>query len=73
MPIYLDTTGKPTLGIGICGRCNRKFPLTELVLDRDTGLRVCREDADQHDPYRLPARQADQITLTRVRPDEPLG
>jgi hypothetical protein len=36
------------------------------------GLRVCRADVDQLDPYRLPARQPDQITLPFVRPDAPL-
>lgn len=71
MPLYLDTRGNTTLGIGICGRCSRKFPLHELHEDKNVpGLRVCREDQDVLDPYRLPARQADQITLPFVRPDE---
>jgi hypothetical protein len=33
------------------------------------GLRVCREDLDELDPYRLPARQTERITLPFVRPD----
>jgi hypothetical protein len=37
------------------------------------GLRVCREDLDQLDPYRLPPRQPDNITLPFVRPDLPLN
>jgi hypothetical protein len=37
------------------------------------GLRVCREDLDQLDPYRLPPRQPDTITLPFVRPDTPIG
>jgi hypothetical protein len=28
---------------------------------------------DQFDPYRLPARQPEKITLPFVRPDEPLS
>jgi hypothetical protein len=33
------------------------------------GLRVCRVDVDELDPYRLPARQTERITLPFVRPD----
>lgn len=73
MPVYLDTRGKTTLGIGICGRCSRKFSLDDLQSDPNTpGLMVCRVDRDQFDPYRLPARQPDQITLRFSRPDVPL-
>jgi hypothetical protein len=74
MSIYLDTRGKSNLGIGICDRCSRKFSLTELMSDPNSpGLRVCREDVDQLDPYRLPPRQPDTITLPFVRPDTPIG
>jgi hypothetical protein len=73
MPVFLNTQGNPTLGIGICSRCSRKFPLHELQSDPNyPGLRVCRADLDQFDPYRLPARQTETITLPFVRPDEPL-
>jgi hypothetical protein len=74
MSIYLDTRGKSNIGIGICDRCSRKFSLTELMSDPNSpGLRVCREDLDQLDPYRLPPRQPDTITLPFVRPDTPIG
>lgn len=74
MTIYLDTLGKSNLGIGICDRCSRKFSLTELMSDPNSpGLRVCKQDLDQLDPYRLPARQPDTITLPFVRPDTPIG
>ena len=74
MSIYLDTRGKSNLGIGVCDRCSRKFSLTELMSDPNSpGLRVCREDVDQLDPYRLPPRQPDTITLPFVRPDTPIG
>lgn len=73
MPIYLDTRGKTTLGLGICGRCSRKFSLDDLQSDPNTpGLMVCKDDRDEFDPYRLPARQPDQITLRFTRPDVPL-
>lgn len=73
MPLYLDTRGKIYAGIGICDRCSRKFPLEELMSDPNApGLRVCKVDLDQLDPYRLPARQTERITLPFVRPDTPL-
>jgi hypothetical protein len=73
MSIYLDTRGRSTLGIGLCARCSRKMSLDQLFSDPNSpGLRVCREDLDQLDPYRLPPRQPDQITLPFVRPDAPL-
>jgi hypothetical protein len=74
MSIWLDTRGRSTLGIGLCARCSRKMSLDELFSDPNSpGLRVCREDLDQLDPYRLPPRQPDNITLPFVRPDSPLN
>lgn len=71
MSYFLDTTGQPTLGIGLCDRCRKKFPLAELQSDPNTpGLKVCADDRDQFDPYRLPARQSERINLPFVRPDE---
>lgn len=73
MPLFLDTRGKSSLGIGICGRCSRKFPLDELMSDPNyPGLRVCKEDLDQFDPWRLPAPPADNLVLDYPRPDTPL-
>ena len=70
MPLYLDTRGNPTLGIGICARCSIKMPLHELSPDPNyPGLMVCKDDRDVLDPYRLPARPADKLTLPFVRPD----
>lgn len=52
-----------------------KRPLTELIADPNApGVRVCRDRgcADELDPYRLPARAPDRITVQYPRPDEPL-
>jgi len=74
MSIWLDTRGRSTLGIAVCARCSRKMSIDELFSDPNSpGLRVCREDLDQLDPYRLPPRQPDNITLPFVRPDLPLN
>ena len=73
MPVYLSTCGKTTLGIGICGRCSRKFSLDDLYSDPNSpGLMVCAADRDEYDPYRLPARQPDNIVLPFTRPDTPI-
>jgi len=76
MPVegYLDTRGKQYLAIGLCDRCKRKFPLGELWSDRNNpALKVCRDDLDDFDPYRLPARSGEQIALRYPRPDEELS
>ena len=71
---FLDTRGNPTLGIGICARCSRKFPIAELHSDPNyPNLMVCKVDSDQYDPYRLAPRAPDQIVLPFVRPDLPLN
>lgn len=74
MPLYLDTRGRSTLGIGLCARCSRKFSLDDLHSDPNfPGLMVCVADLDEFDPYRLPARQTEDITLRFVRPDESIA
>jgi hypothetical protein len=73
MSVFLDTRGNSSLAIGICGRCSRKFPIGELHSDPNyPGLMVCRADQDEFDPYRLPARQTENIALRYARPDTPL-
>ena len=74
MGVYLDTRGKSTLAIGICGRCSRKFSLDDLYSDPNyPGLKVCLADRDEYDPYRLPARQPEKISLLFARPDTPIN
>jgi hypothetical protein len=73
MSIWYDPTGKTTYGIGLCDRCSRKMSLDDLFADPNSpGLKVCREDLDDLDPYRLPARQTENIALRFTRPDVPL-
>lgn len=70
MPVFLNTKGNPTLGVGICDRCKIKMPLHKLQPDPNSpGLRVCEKDRDQYDPYRLPAHQTENIALPFVRTD----
>ena len=67
---YLNTLGMGVLSIAVCDRCNRKVPYEELRPDPNfPGMRVCRDDVDQFDPWRLPALQTEVITLRHPRPD----
>jgi len=73
MSIWKDPTGRTSFGIAICARCSQKFFLDELTPDPNApGLYVCAAVRDDFDPYRLPARQTENITLQFTRPDTPL-
>ena len=73
MSLFIDPSGKSTFGLGICDRCQRKFSLEDLYSDPNTpGLKVCLDDLDTYDPYRLPARRTEDIALEFYRPDEEL-
>lgn len=74
MPIYLDTRGKSSLGIAICARCGIKHSRDDLREDPNyPGLMVCDDDRDNLDPYRLPARETENITMEWTRPDVALA
>ena len=74
MPLYLPVCrDSSTVAIAICDRCRRKVYLRELTADRNSpGLRVCRYCNDVKDPWRLPARQTENISLRHPRPDTDL-
>lgn len=70
MSAYLDTRGNSILSVAICDRCRRKFPYVDLKPDPNfPGMRVCEVDLDNFDPWRLPARQTENIALRHPRPD----
>lgn len=70
MPVYLDTRGNSVLSVAICDRCSRKFAYVDLMPDPNfPGMRVCAEDLDNFDPWRLPALQTENIALRFPRPD----
>ena len=70
MPVYLDTRGNSVLSVAICDRCSRKFAYVDLMPDPNfPGMRVCAEDKDNFDPWRLPAIQTENIALRFPRPD----
>lgn len=74
MSLYLGTRGLSTVAIGVCDRCKMKRPLASLSADGNSpGLRVCdRGCNDTMDPWRLPARKVEDISVRYPRPDEAL-
>lgn len=74
MPLYLPVNrGGSTVTIAVCDRCKKKMQLSELRADGNSpGLRVCAGCWDVKDPWRLPARETEIITVRHPRPDEPL-
>jgi len=71
MSIWLNTRGNTVLSIAICDRCKMKRAYDDIGNDRNIpGLRVCNEGCnDERDPYRLPARQPEKISIRFPRPD----
>ena len=71
MPKWLNTRGNSPITIVICDRCKMKRPIIEAMPDPNfPGLKVCQQGcADEKDPYRLPARKTERITLQFPRPD----
>jgi len=73
MPLYLPAkTVGGTVAIAICARCSLKMYAGNRVKDPNNGLLVHKECCDVYDPWRLPARQSEDITVRDPRPDEDL-
>ena len=71
MPRFLNTLGNAVLSVAVCDRCKMKRAHVELRPDPNfPGLQVCGQGcADDKDPYRLPARKTERITIRFPRPD----
>ena len=68
MPRYIQENP-----IAICDRCRLKFPKRLLSSDRDKpGLLVCKDCNDVYDPWKLPPRQTEDISVPGARPDADL-
>ena len=73
MPLYLDTSDQASRSVAVCDRCRLKVAYNALVADKNApGLRVCDQCCDALDPWRLPMRASENITLRFPRPDEPI-
>lgn len=74
MSVWLNTEGDTVLSVAICDRCGLKRKYVDIVSDPNSpGLRVCVFGCvDIFDPWRLPARMTEDITIQHPRPDVPL-
>jgi hypothetical protein len=70
MSAFLDIRAGNSVAISICKRCNSKIHYADLVKDPNTLNYYCKDCVDLYDPYRMPARRAEDIGLTNPRPDE---
>jgi hypothetical protein len=58
-----------TMAIAICYRCQMKMYAGDLKKDPNTGAYYCEDCVDIFDPWRLPSRQTENITVRHPRPD----
>lgn len=73
MSLYLPVKAVAgVMGIAICFRCQKKIYAGDLTQDPNNKNWYCKTCVDLLDPWRLPARQTEDIKLTRPRPDEAL-
>lgn len=73
MGLYHPVSTKGSAAIAVCDRCKMKMSYDDLKPDGNSpGLRVCKDCWDVKDPWRLPARKTENITLRYPRPDENL-
>lgn len=70
MPLFLPPRlGAGTCAVAQCDRCHKKVYLDDLSPDGDSpGLKVCKDCNDLPDPYRLPPRKSEDISLKDPRP-----
>lgn len=57
------------VSIAICMRCQEKIYYDDLQRDPNNSEWYCKDCVDLYDPYRLPARRTEDISLQHPRPD----
>ena len=74
MPLYLPPKmGSGTCAIAYCDRCRKKMYYDDLQPDGDSpNLLVCADCSDLQDPYRLPIRRNEDISLKHPRGPDPI-
>jgi len=70
MPRYLPCKSGASLAIAECPRCHFKVYYADMEKDPNTKMWMCPKCKDQYDPYRLPARKPENITLYHPRKEE---
>lgn len=72
MSLYLPVRTKGSAAIAVCARCQTKVHYDSLKQDPNTLNWYCSDCVDIYDPWRLPARQPENISLQHPRPDTEL-
>lgn len=67
--LYLPVSAKGSVAISVCPRCQKKMQYADLRQDPNNKQWYCGECVDIYDPWRLPARRAEDISLQHPRPD----
>jgi len=70
MSLFLPVNTKGSVAIAICLRCQKKVQYSDLTKDPNNNQYYCGECVDIYDPYRLPARRTEDISLDHPRPDQ---
>ena len=73
MGLYLPVQAKGSAAIAICRRCGFKVHYDELRLDPNNKNWYCKGCIDIYDPWRLPARTPENISLDHPRRDEDIA
>lgn len=69
MSRFLPVRTQGTAAIAVCQRCSFKVYYDDLRKDPNNKAWVCKDCLDIYDPWRLPARPPENITLQHPRPD----
>lgn len=71
MSLYLEVKEVGgSMAVAVCYRCQKKIYAGELKKDPNNQNFYCPECIDIYDPWRLPARRAEDISVQHPRPDD---
>ena len=73
MSLFLPVRSKGNMAIAICPRCQKKVYYSDLRPDPNNLERYCGNCVDELDPYKLPPRAPETISLQYPRPDTELS
>lgn len=69
MSLWQPLADGPNVAIALCPRCYKKINYADLRQDPNTLQWMCPADVDLFDPWRLPPRRTEDISLQHARPD----
>lgn len=69
MSLHAPISAKGCVALAICSRCRFKIAYADLRQDPNDKNWYCKDCVDLYDPYRLPARKAEDVSLQHPRPD----